>query len=35
MVEEEIWKPIEKLQNFYEVSNYGRVRSVDRTDSWG
>lgn len=31
----EIWKNIEKFSNFYQVSNYGRVRSVDRADSWG
>lgn len=27
---EEIWKPIEGYENFYEVSSEGRVRSVDR-----
>ena len=28
---EEIWKPIKELEGYYEVSNVGRVRSVDRT----
>ena len=27
----EIWKPIINYEGFYEISNYGRVRSVDRT----
>ena len=27
---EEIWKPIEGYEGFYEVSNMGRVRSVNR-----
>lgn len=27
---EEIWKSIEGYEGFYEVSTYGRVRSVDR-----
>lgn len=27
----EIWKSIEGYEGYYEVSNYGRVRSVDRT----
>ena len=31
----EIWKNIEKFSNLYQVSNYGRVRSLDRVDSWG
>jgi hypothetical protein len=26
----EIWKPIKDYEGLYEVSNYGRVRSVDR-----
>lgn len=26
----EIWKPIKGFEGLYEVSNYGRVRSVDR-----
>lgn len=26
----EVWKPIDGFDNAYEVSNYGRVRSVDR-----
>lgn len=28
---EEIWKPIKDFEGFYEVSNLGRVRSVERT----
>ena len=28
---EEIWKPVEGFENFYEVSNTGRVRSLPRT----
>ena len=27
---EEIWKPIEGYEGLYEVSNTGRVRSLDR-----
>ena len=27
---EEIWTPIKGYENYYEVSNYGRVRSLDR-----
>ncbi len=27
---EEIWKPIEGYEDYYEVSNLGRVRSLDR-----
>ena len=27
---DEIWKPIEKFGGYYEVSNYGRVKSIDR-----
>ena len=30
---EEIWKPIEGYEGLYEVSNTGRVRSIDRYDS--
>lgn len=26
----EIWKPIKDYEGFYEVSNFGRVRSLDR-----
>lgn len=32
MQELEIWRPIERLQNIYEVSNQGRIRSVNRTE---
>ena len=31
----EIWKPIEGLEGKYEVSNLGRVRSIDRISSNG
>lgn len=27
---EEIWKPIENYEGYYEVSNLGNVRSIDR-----
>lgn len=27
---EEIWKPVEGFEGYYEVSNMGKVRSVDR-----
>ena len=27
---EEIWKPVEGYEGYYEVSNTGRVRSLDR-----
>lgn len=27
----EVWKPIEGYEGYYEVSNYGKVRSLDRT----
>ena len=26
----EIWKPIKGFEEFYEISNYGRIRSLDR-----
>ena len=26
----EIWKPIKDYEGYYEVSNFGRVRSLDR-----
>lgn len=29
-MEQEIWKPVVGLEGLYEVSNKGRVRSVDR-----
>ena len=29
----EIWKPIEGFEDFYEVSDLGRVRSVDRHET--
>lgn len=31
----EVWKPIENYVGYYEVSNQGRVRSVQRFDSLG
>ena len=30
---EEIWRPVMGYEGFYEVSNQGRVRSVDRYDN--
>lgn len=27
----ELWKPIKGYEGYYEVSNFGRVRSIDRT----
>lgn len=27
----EVWKPVEGYEGYYEVSNTGKVRSVDRT----
>ncbi|KAB1963541.1 NUMOD4 domain-containing protein [Lacticaseibacillus paracasei] len=33
--EREIWKDIEGFEGLYQVSNMGRVRSVDRKDSQG
>lgn len=29
-MEEEIWKPIKDFEGYYEVSNMGRIRSLDR-----
>ena len=29
MTYSEVWKPIKKYEGFYEVSNKGRVRSLD------
>lgn len=29
---EEIWRPVEGYEGLYEVSSYGRVRSLDRYD---
>lgn len=31
----EVWKPIPSFEGFYEISNIGRVRSVDRVLSHG
>lgn len=31
MYNDEIWKPIKNYNDFYEISNYGRVRSLTRT----
>lgn len=30
---EEIWRPVVGYEGLYEVSSYGRVRSLDRYDS--
>ena len=32
---EEIWKDIEGFESIYQVSNHGRVRSLDRLDNLG
>lgn len=32
---EEVWKPINGFESSHEVSNLGRVRSLDRVDSTG
>ena len=29
-MEKEIWKPIKNFEKFYEISNYGRVKSLSR-----
>ena len=29
-MENEIWKPVTNYENYYEVSNFGNVRSVNR-----
>lgn len=34
-MKDEIWKPIKGYKGFYEVSNKGRVRSVERLDARG
>lgn len=31
----EIWKPVVGYEGFYECSNFGRVRSLDRDDGRG
>lgn len=33
-MEQEIWKSIEGFEGYYEVSNLGRVKSVDRTATY-
>lgn len=35
MTDEEIWKPVKGYEDFYEVSNFGEVRSYDRMVSNG
>ena len=35
MNNEEIWKPVVGFEGLYEVSNKGRVRSLDRKDEYG
>lgn len=34
MYEDEIWKPIKGYEGLYEVSNYGRVKSLPRGKQW-
>jgi hypothetical protein len=31
----EIWKKIEGYEGLYEISNYGRVKSLERITKWG
>ena len=31
---EELWKPIKGFENLYEISNFGNVRSLERTCDW-
>ncbi len=31
----EVWRPVKEYEGIYEVSSYGRVRSIDREDSAG
>lgn len=30
MTEQEIWRPVKDYEGLYEVSNFGRVRSLTR-----
>lgn len=34
-MKDEVWKPVKGYEGFYEVSNKGRVRSVERRDARG
>ena len=34
-MENEVWKPVKGYEGLYEVSNKGRVRSVERRDARG
>ena len=34
-MQNEVWKPVKDYEGFYEVSNKGRVRSVERIDARG
>ena len=31
----EIWKPIKKYENLYQVSNFGNVKRIERVNSYG
>ena len=31
VMEQEIWRPIKGFEGFYEISNFGRVKSLERT----
>ncbi|WP_235808609.1 NUMOD4 domain-containing protein, partial [Lacticaseibacillus paracasei] len=35
MSEKEIWKDIKNYEGLYQISNLGRVRSLDRVDLQG
>lgn len=32
---EEVWKPLKQNPDYYEISNYGRIRSIGFTNQWG
>ena len=34
-MDKEVWKDVKGYEGYYQVSNYGRVRSVDRVDMRG
>lgn len=34
-MKDEVWKPVKGYEGLYEVSNKGRVRSVERRDARG
>lgn len=32
---EEIWKPLKQNPDYYEISNYGKIRSIGFSNQWG